>query len=162
MDEAVDGRRRRHRVLEDAVPLAEDQVARDEHRPALVALRHQGEEHLDLLGGLLHVADVVEDEQVEMIELAQCTRQFKLALGREEVLHEAEGRREEDAPPLLDERVPDGARRVGLAAAGQPEGQPVDGAVTEVAGGELAESLGERRGQAVGLQGGEGLAGRQS
>ena len=37
----VDGGGGRHRVAEDAVPLAEDQVRRDQHRPALVPLCHQ-------------------------------------------------------------------------------------------------------------------------
>jgi len=63
--EAVDGRRGSHGILEDAVPFAEGQVARDEQRPALVALCHQREEDLDLLGALLDVPDVIEDEQLE-------------------------------------------------------------------------------------------------
>ena len=33
-------------------------------RAALVALGHEGEEHLGLVGGLLDVPDVVEDEHV--------------------------------------------------------------------------------------------------
>ena len=60
VDEAVDGRRCGHRVFEDAVPLAEDEVRRDEHAAPLVALGHEGEEDLDLLGGLLDVSDVVD------------------------------------------------------------------------------------------------------
>jgi hypothetical protein len=58
--EAVDRRGGGHRVLENLLPLAEDQVACDEHRAALVALGHQREEHLDLVGALLRVREHVD------------------------------------------------------------------------------------------------------
>jgi hypothetical protein len=60
VDQAVDRGRGRHRVLEDLIPGAEDKVARDKHGAALVALCHESEEDLDLVRGLLHVADVVD------------------------------------------------------------------------------------------------------
>jgi hypothetical protein len=50
------------------VPLAEDQVAGDDHGASLVALDHESEEDFDLLGALLHVAEVVENDDVEGIE----------------------------------------------------------------------------------------------
>ena len=74
MDEAVDRGGGRHGVLEDPVPLAEDEVARDQQRAALVALGEQREEDLGLLGALLDVAEVVEDQELEEIELAQEAR----------------------------------------------------------------------------------------
>ena len=62
LDEAVDRGRGRHGVLEDLVPLREDQVARDHHAATLVSFGEQGEEHLHLLAVLLHIADVVDDD----------------------------------------------------------------------------------------------------
>ena len=83
VDEAVDGRRGGHRVLEDPIPLSEDEVAGDEEGAPLVALGHQGEEHLDLVGALLDVTDVIEDQKVECIEALQSARQGEVALGGE-------------------------------------------------------------------------------
>ena len=68
VDEPVNGCRGRHRVLEDAIPFPEDEVARDEERAPLVTLGHEGEEDLDLVGALLDVPNVVEDQQLEGVE----------------------------------------------------------------------------------------------
>ena len=89
--EAVDRRRRRHGILEDAVPLAEYQVGRDEHRAPFIALRHEREEHLRLVTGLADIADVVENDEFEEVELAQRARQVEVALGGEELLDELIG-----------------------------------------------------------------------
>jgi len=39
VDDAIDGRHRRHRIFENAVPVRENEVRRDGHTTALVALR---------------------------------------------------------------------------------------------------------------------------
>ena len=43
VDQAVNGRRGRHRVLEDALPFREGQVARDHDAPSFVTLGEQRE-----------------------------------------------------------------------------------------------------------------------
>ena len=68
MNEAVDGGHRGHRVLEDLVPLGEDQVGGDDDGLLLVTLSEEMEEYLHLLGRLLDVADVVDDDGVEALE----------------------------------------------------------------------------------------------
>ena len=67
MDEPVDGGHGGHRVLEDPVPLAEDQVGGDHDGFLLVALGQEVEEDLHFVAGLLHVTDVVDDDGVEVI-----------------------------------------------------------------------------------------------
>jgi hypothetical protein len=74
MDDAVDGGSGGHGVFEDLVPLAEDEIAGDVHGAALVALGHEREEDFDLFSALLHVAEVVEDDDVEGIEASQRAR----------------------------------------------------------------------------------------
>ena len=66
VDQAVDGGGRGHGVLEDLLPLAERQVARQHHTAALVAFSQQSEQHLHLLAALLDVAEVVDDQRVEL------------------------------------------------------------------------------------------------
>ncbi len=139
VDEAIDGRLRRHGVLEDPIPLAEDEVAGDHDRAPLVALGEEREEDLDLVGGLLDVADVVEDEALVRVETAERARQSEVALRCEKLLDEAESRREADRASPLDEGVADGRGGVRLAAAGQAEAEDVVGALDEVALGELAQ-----------------------
>jgi len=66
MDQAVDGGGRGHGVLEDLLPLAERQVARQHDAAALVAFSQQGEQHLHLLATLLDVAQVVDNQRIEL------------------------------------------------------------------------------------------------
>ena len=74
MDDAVDGCGGGHRIFEDLVPLTEDQIAGDDHGAPLVALGHESEEDFDFFSALLHVAEVVEDDDVKGIEAVQRTR----------------------------------------------------------------------------------------
>ena len=72
VDHPVDGRGRGHGVGEDVLLLGEDQVGRDAQGPAFVAFGDEGEEqHLRLLGTLGQVAQVVEEQEVEVVRLAQ-------------------------------------------------------------------------------------------
>jgi hypothetical protein len=87
---------------------------------------HECEEDLDLLGALLHVADVVEDQEVEGVEAGEGARQGQVALGGEQLLHEAEGGGEEHGVSSLHQGVAEGGGRVGLAAAGKAEAEDVD------------------------------------
>ena len=70
MHHAVDGRRSGHRVCEDVLLLGEDQVGRDAQGPAFVAFGDEREEHLGLLCPLGQVARVVEEQDVEVVQLA--------------------------------------------------------------------------------------------
>ena len=99
--DAVDGACGGHRIFEDPVPLAEDEVAGDDHAPPLVALGEEGEEHLHLLAALLHVTDVVEDHRVVAVERRQLLLEPEIALRDEEPLHERVGRGEEHAMAAL-------------------------------------------------------------
>ena len=78
--QAVDHRRRGHGILKDATPLAEDDVAGDDHAAALVPFGEEGEEHLHLVAALLHVADVVEDDGVVGVERGELLLDAEIAL----------------------------------------------------------------------------------
>src|SRR5690349_23079485 len=56
VNEPIDRGGRGHRIFEDSVPLAEHQVAGDDHGAPLVALGEEREQHLHLLAVLLDVA----------------------------------------------------------------------------------------------------------
>ena len=129
VDHPVNRRGGGHGVGEDAFPLGEDQVGRDAQRPAFVAFGDEGEKDLGLLSALGQVADIVQEQDVEVVQLAQLSGQVEVALGGEQVLHQAVGRREEDGVAGFHQAVARGAQRVGLAGAGEPEGQHVDAVV---------------------------------
>ena len=74
---------RGHRVLKDLVPLGEDEVGSDDDTLALVALGQEGKQDLHLLAVLLHVADVIEDDGVEMVEPFEYGFELELPLGDE-------------------------------------------------------------------------------
>jgi hypothetical protein len=96
VDQAVDGSGCGHGVAEDSIPLAEDKVAGEREASALVALGNQREEDFGFLRALLDVAEVVEDNEVEAVELSQGTRQSQVALGGEQLLYDLVGRSEVD------------------------------------------------------------------
>lgn len=108
----------------------------------------------------LDVADVVEDEEVEDVEPAECSWQGEVALGGEQVLDDLVRRGEENRVSAVNEGVPDGGSGVALADTGEPEHQDVGGSVEEVAAAELLHLLHERLGKAL-LEGVEGLARRE-
>ncbi len=63
VDDPIDRGGRGHGILDDPVPLGEDEVARHDHGAPLVALGEDGDEHLHLLARLLTVANVVDDDE---------------------------------------------------------------------------------------------------
>ena len=100
--------------LEDAVPVGEHEVARDQNAPSLVAFGEEREEDFHLLSVLLHVPDVIERHDVELVEAAQLPLETEVPLRREQPLHEPERGREQDPVSSLDELVTDGRNRVAL------------------------------------------------
>lgn len=129
VDDPVD-RRRGHRVLDDAIPLAEDDVARDEDAAALVTFREECEEHLHLVATLLDVADVVEDDGVETVQQRELLFEAQVALGGEQPLYQGVRGGEQDAVAPQYKLVADGADEVRLAATWQAEGEDVVAALS--------------------------------
>ena len=96
VDQPVDGGSGGHGVFEDAIPLAEDEVAGEHQAAAFVAFGQEGEEHFHLFGALLDVAEVVEDDDVVAIHLFQPGLEAQVAFGDEHLLDEVEGAAEVD------------------------------------------------------------------
>ena len=147
-----------HGVGEDALPLREDQVGRDAQGPAFVAFCDEGEEDLGLLSTLGQVAEIVQEQEVEVVQLAQLSGQVEVALGGEQVLHQTVGRCEEDGVASFHQAVAQGTERMGLAGAGEPEGQHVDAVIHETALGQLVHLLPQCQRHPVMFEGLPGLA----
>ncbi len=84
--------------------------------------------------------------------LAQSPRQVQVALGGKEFLYQAVGRSEEDGVAGSHQAVAQGTPGVGLAGAGQSEGQHVDAALHEAALGQMIQLLAQRQGDPVVLE----------
>src|SRR5512135_3501582 len=69
--ETIEESRRHPFALEDLAPLAERQVARHQQAPPLVAVGEDPEQQLDPAPAHRHVAQLVTDQQVGPIELAE-------------------------------------------------------------------------------------------
>ncbi len=63
--QSIDGSCCGHRVFEDLIPLAEGEIARQQHAAAFVAFRQQSKENLHLFAALLYVPEVVDDQPLE-------------------------------------------------------------------------------------------------
>src|SRR5581483_7105451 len=161
VDKAVDRRGGRERILEDPLPLVEHGIARDQHRTPLVAFGEQGEEDFRLLGALADVAEVIQDDQGEGVELVEEPGEHEIALGGEELLDELVRAGEAHGVARLNERVPEHRGGVTLARAGQPEHEDVDRALEELPRGEGAELLAERPREAPLVERRERLPGRE-
>jgi len=161
MHHPVHGGHGGHGVLEDLSPVGEHQVGGDDHAAPLVAVGQQGEEHLHLLPVVLDVADVVQDQRGEGVELGQLLRQPEVALGRQQALHQRGGRGPEHRVIQGDEGGPEGGDHVAFPRAGPTNGDHIDRLGDERA---LAQAL-DRQLQggtvAVELQRREGLLARQ-
>ena len=113
MHQPVDGGGGGHGVLEDTVPLAEDQVAADQYALALIAFGEEGKQHLHLVTILLKIADVIEDDGGIAIKTAQVFFQAQVVFSPEQALHQLEGGGKEDPVAALDQGLADGAEQMG-------------------------------------------------
>jgi len=68
VDEAVDGGDRDGGIGKDLPPFAEGLVAGDDQRAALVAFGDELEEDARLGAVLANIAEVVEDQSIELVE----------------------------------------------------------------------------------------------
>ena len=97
-----------------------------------------------------------------MSSFRNCRGSARSRLAAEQVLHQPVGRGEEHRASGFHQPVAHGAQCMGLAGAGQSEGQHVDAAVDEAAVRQLAQLLPQSQGHTVVLEGLPSLAGGQS
>jgi hypothetical protein len=72
---------------------------------------------------LLHVSEVVEDQDFEAIETAQGALEVQIAFRAEQLSDHLIGGTEEHFPATLDQLMADRGGKMGLASAGQTEEQ---------------------------------------
>ena len=85
-------------ALEDLAPLAERQVAREQQAGPLIAIREDLEQQLRPGPAERQVAQLIADQQVQSVELAQEAIELVLLLGLLQAGHQVR-RREEPHPP---------------------------------------------------------------
>jgi len=107
---------RSHRVLEDPVPLREDQVRRQNDAAPLVTLSQQREEHLHFVPVVLHIADVVQNQTRKAVETGQFARQAQVALGGQQLLHQGRRARPQHRVALPDQLVAYCRRKVAFSS----------------------------------------------
>ena len=88
MHEAIDRCGGRHCILEDLVPFAEGEIARQQHTPAFVAFRKECEQNLHLLATLLYVAQIINDQTLEARHLFDHLRKTQIASRNQQLLHQ--------------------------------------------------------------------------
>src|SRR3954451_7465947 len=97
MAEPVEQRRRHPLPLEDLAPLAERQVRRHQQAAPLVAVGEDAEQQLHPAPAHRHVAQLVADQQVRLLELAQEPVQRVLLLLLLQPVHQLRRREEADS-----------------------------------------------------------------
>ena len=81
-DEAIDGGHGHGWIGEDLVPLAERLIAGDGEALALVSLGDEFAEHGGLSLIVPNVAQIIEDEAIELVELGKASREEEIAPGQ--------------------------------------------------------------------------------
>lgn len=121
MDQAVDCGDGDGGIGEDAIPGAEGLVGGDGEASCLVSAGDELEEDGGLGLVLLGVADVVEDDQVEAVELGQRGLEDEVAAGGLEALHKVCRAGVEHTAAGFDKGVAYGAEQVRLAGSRVPD-----------------------------------------
>jgi hypothetical protein len=83
VNKAIDGSGSGDLVLEDAIPLRKNEIARKDDAAAFIALREEGEEDLHLIARLLNIAKIIKDDSVKLIKALYEALKLKLSLGSE-------------------------------------------------------------------------------
>jgi len=105
VDHAIDRGGGSERILEDLVPLREDQIGSDGDTTPFIALGQEGKEHLHLFAALLDIADIVQDDDVKAVQAAQFGFQGIIPLGPQEAVDQLVGGRKEYAVVVVDPLV---------------------------------------------------------
>ena len=117
MGEAVEERAGEPFRSEHARPFIEWQIASHQRSAAFIALAEDIEEKLRASCREGHVAEFVDDQQLDCVEMLLQSAKAALISRFHEFVHESCRRRESDVVPLLASRQPQGERDVGLACA---------------------------------------------
>ena len=72
-----------HGILEDPIPLTEDQVGGDLQAAPFVPLGKESEQHLHFFTALLHITDVVQYHDLEAVKLLEHLFDFQLTFGNQ-------------------------------------------------------------------------------
>ena len=121
MGEAIEERTGEAFRTEYGGPFIEWQVAGDQSGTAFIALAEHFEEQLGTDSRERHVAQFVDDQQLDGVEMLLQGPEAALITGFHEFVHEGGGRGEGDAVSLLAGGQSQGQGDVGLAGAGGPK-----------------------------------------
>jgi|GEM_PF-2422616 len=126
MHEAVDRGQCGHLVFENLIPLRKDEVGTDHDAAALIAFGQECEEHLHFLSVLLHIADIVENDDLVAVEFFEFRFQAQVTLGREQLPHELEGGTKKHTHAVAQNQLPSqSSQKVRLAPARQSKSQNI-------------------------------------
>ena len=71
MNQSIDGCRGGHRVLEDLLPIRENQVAGEQNASLFVSMGEQSKENLHFLAALLYIAKIIYEQCLEPTQSLQ-------------------------------------------------------------------------------------------
>ena len=162
MHEPVDGRQRHGLFGEDRAPLAERLIGGDKQGAVLVSGADQFEQDAGFGLVFADIGDVVEDEQVVFVQLADGGLKGQFAACDLEPLHQVGSARVQDAEAVFDERQADRGGQVTLAGAGRADQDQVGALVEPAVPGDQGVDMGlGDHGHDVEVEVGQGFSGRQ-
>ena len=137
--EPVEERGGHLRVAEDARPLAERQVGRDDDRGSLVELADQVEQELSAGLGEREIAEFVQDQEVEAGDQVRCPAlSFGPGFGVE-LVYEIDDVEEPAAPAVSDAGPRDADGEMGLTGSGAADQHEIALMIEEGSGGEVVD-----------------------
>jgi hypothetical protein len=110
MNDPVNSSRRGQGILEDLIPLGENQIGGNDHTTSFVPFGQKGKEHLHFLPVLLNIAKIIEDNHLKTVQPFELPLQFIIPFGPEQTINQLEGGTEQNPIASLYPFVSQGRR----------------------------------------------------
>lgn len=127
MDQPVDGGHAGHGVFEDPIPpLGKDQITADDQAAPLVAVGQEVEEQLHFVTPMLHVTQLINNDQVELVQTFELLLQTKILTSTQQTLHQPGAWGEQYVQPVTHHQfAPQSGGEMSLATPRQTETEQV-------------------------------------
>ena len=81
VNNAVNGSSRSHGIFENFLPLRKHQIRGNDYAASFVSFCQQGKKHFHFLSRLLDVTNVIQDENIKSIQMAQLMFEQQVPFG---------------------------------------------------------------------------------
>jgi len=139
VNDAVNGGSGGHRVLENLIPLGEDEIGSNDHAAAFIAFGKQGEKDFHLVTRLLNIANIIQDQDFKTVQTTEFKLQFEITPVAKQAIHQAVGWGKENTTTHVDQFVTKGGSKVSFPSSRQTKDEYILASINKLSGAELGK-----------------------